>query len=105
MTVLEIVASNLLSPMLLAFVAGALAVLVRGDLRLPDPIPAALSTYLLLAIGLKGGVALAKTPLADVVLPIVAGVALGAVIPLWCFSACRRLGGIGRADAAAIAAH
>ena len=105
MTALEIVASNLLSPMVLAFVAGAVATLVRGDLRLPDAIVATLSTYLLLAIGLKGGVALAKTPLAHVVLPIAAGVAIGAVIPLWCYAACRRIGGLGRPDAAAIAAH
>jgi len=105
MTALEIVASNLLAPMVLAFVAGAVATLVRGDLRLPDPIVATLSTYLLLAIGLKGGVALAKTPLPDVVLPIAAGVALGAGIPLWCYAACRQLGKLGRPDAAAIAAH
>ncbi|MFM8412630.1 MAG: sodium-dependent bicarbonate transport family permease [Alphaproteobacteria bacterium] len=105
MIALDIVASNLLSPMLLAFVAGALAVFVGGDLRLPDPIPATLSTYLLFAIGLKGGVALSKASLAEVLLPIATGVTLGAIIPAWCFAACRRLGGLSRADAAAIAAH
>jgi hypothetical protein len=104
-SVLEIVSTNLLSPMVLAFVAGIVAALLRGDLRLPDPIVSALSTYLLLAIGLKGGVALAKTPLADVALPILAGVVLGSAIPLWCYATCRYVGGLGRADAAAIGAH
>jgi hypothetical protein len=105
MSVLDIVSSNLLSPMVLAFVAGVVATLLRGDLRLPDPIVSTLSTYLLLAIGLKGGVALAKTPLATVALPVLAGVALGSAIPLWSYAACRRLGGLARADAAAIGAH
>lgn len=105
MTALDIVASNLLSPMVLAFVAGGVATLLRGDLRLPDQIAATLSTYLLLAIGLKGGVALAKTPIGDVAFPIVAGLVLGGIIPLWSYAVCRRLGGLGRSDAAAIAAH
>ena len=105
MSVLDIVSSNLLSPMVLAFVAGVVATLLRGDLRLPDPIVSTLSTYLLLAIGLKGGVALAKTPFATVALPVLAGVALGSAIPLWSYAACRRLGGLARADAAAIGAH
>ncbi len=105
MNVVDIVSFNLLSPMVLAFVAGVVATLLRGDLRLPDPIVSALSTYLLLAIGLKGGVALAKTSLATVALPILAGGVLGSAIPLWSFAVCRRIGGLGRADAAAIGAH
>lgn len=105
MTALEIVASNLLSPMVLAFVAGGVATLLRGDLRLPDQIGTTLSTYLLLAIGLKGGVALAKTPLVEVAFPIVAGLVLGGLIPVWSYAVCRRLGGLARSDAAAIAAH
>jgi len=105
MTLFDIVSSNLLSPMLLAFFAGAIATVIRSDPRLPEPIVLTLSTYLLLAIGLKGGVALAKTPLATVALPMAAGIALGGAIPLWCYGACRRLGGLSRPDAAAIGAH
>lgn len=55
---LHLAAANLLSPLLLSFALGALAVLVRSDLCFPEPVFNALSIYLMLAIGLKGGVEL-----------------------------------------------
>jgi hypothetical protein len=55
MNSLDLAIENLTSPPVLAFVLGALAVILRSDLRLPDPIHTWISTYLLLAIGLKGG--------------------------------------------------
>ena len=69
MDTLELVRLNLLSPMVLAFALGIAATLIRSDLRVPDAVYAALSIYLLFAIGLKGGVALSTTPLAQVWLP------------------------------------
>ena len=53
----QVIIANLTSPPVLAFALGLLAVLVKGDLRLPDPIYQGLSIYLLLGIGIKGGVA------------------------------------------------
>lgn len=96
---------NLLSPMVLAFALGLLATFIKSDLRLPDDLYNALALYLLLAIGLKGGVALAVTPAATLLAPAAAALALGCAIPLWCYLALRRLGGFGVADAAAVAAH
>lgn len=61
MTIIELLQVNLLSPMVLAFALGIIATLVRSDLKLPDELYTTLSIYLLLAIGLKGGVALAET--------------------------------------------
>lgn len=58
MSMLHLAAANLLSPLLLSFALGALAVLVRSDLCFPEPVFNALSIYLMLAIGLKGGVEL-----------------------------------------------
>lgn len=52
---LELAATNLTSPPVLAFVLGLLAVAVRTDLRRPGAVYQATSVYLLLAIGLKGG--------------------------------------------------
>ena len=43
---------SLLSPMVLAFGLGLLATLVRSELRIPESLTAALTIYLLLAIGL-----------------------------------------------------
>lgn len=46
---------NLLSPPILFFLAGMLAVVVRSDLEIPQAISRFLSLFLLFAIGLKGG--------------------------------------------------
>ncbi|MBL8701433.1 MAG: sodium-dependent bicarbonate transport family permease [Alphaproteobacteria bacterium] len=105
MDTLDIIRLNLLSPMTLSFVLGVVAALLRSDLKFPEPVYAALSIYLLLAIGMKGGAALAVAPLADVAAPGLGGIALGLLIPLWAFAALRRLGGFAPVDAAAIAAH
>ncbi len=102
---LDLAAANLLSPLLLCFALGALAVLVRSDLRFPEPVFNALSIYLMLAIGLKGGVELSRLPPADFLLPGFAALGLGVAIPLWCYGLLRRMGRFGVADAAALAAH
>lgn len=102
---LEIIRQNLLSPMVLAFVLGALATFVRSDLKFPDPVYQLLSIYLLFAIGLKGGASLATAALVDVAAPAVAGMLLGAAIPVWSYAVLRRLGRFEVADAAALAAH
>ena len=105
MDAFELLRLNLLSPMVLAFVLGVLATVIRSDLRFPDALYTTLSIYLLLAIGLKGGVALATTPLALLWLPAIATVAVGLVTPLWTFGLLRRLGRFSVPDAAAMAAH
>jgi uncharacterized protein len=102
---LEILGLNLLSPMVLAFLLGIVATLVRSDLRLPEELYTALSIYLLLAIGLKGGAALAETSLAVFWAPAVAALCLGITIPLWCYAILRTLGRFDVANAAALAAH
>lgn len=105
MNMLELIQLNLSSPMVLAFVLGIAATLVKSDLRLPEAIYTFVSIYLLFAIGLKGGFALAQTSLAEVWLPATATLALGSAIPIWCYALLRRLGKFGIADAAALAAH
>ncbi len=102
---LDLLRLGVLSPMTLCFALGAIATFLRSDLKFPEPVYAALSIYLLLAIGLKGGAALATTSLAAIALPALAGIALGAAIPFWVYAALRRLGGFGSTDAAALAAH
>ncbi len=101
----DLLVANLLSPVVLAFVLGVVARLVGSDLRLPRDAYSALSIYLLFAIGLKGGHELAKAPVADVLWPAVATLALGVVTPISAYLALRRFGGFAVADAAGIAAH
>jgi uncharacterized protein len=105
MTTLELVRLNLLSPIVLAFALGIIATLVRSDLKFPEELYAGLSIYLLLAIGIKGGAALAVTPLETFWAPALATLGLGVLVPIWCYVIVRKLGGFEVADSAAIAAH
>ncbi len=94
-----------MEPVVLFFVLGIAAGVLRSDLKIPGALYEALSIYLLLAIGLKGGVELARHSLASIVLPSLAVIALGLVIPLIAFGVLRLLGRLPRPDAAAVAAH
>jgi hypothetical protein len=92
-------------PVVLFFVLGVMAGLLRSDLKIPGSIYEFLSIFILLAIGLKGGVELAKQPLGALVAPGLIIVAVGALIPLFAFPVLRFLGRLSRADSASIAAH
>jgi hypothetical protein len=92
-------------PVVLFFVLGVLAGLLRSDLKIPGAIYEALSIFILLAIGLKGGVELAKYPVGDLIGKGLIIVAVGALIPLIAFPVLRYLGRLSRPDAASIAAH
>ena len=95
---------NLRSPPILCFALGVGARLLRSDLRLPDALTHGLSIYLLLAIGLKGGAALAHGE-AGIGPGIVATLVLALAIPAWSYLAARKLGGLERPEAASLAAH
>ena len=97
--------SSLASAPVLAFALGLIAVAVRSDLRVPDGLTQGLSIYLLLAIGLKGGVALRATDPADLVVPLSLAVGLGVLIPVLAFWALRVLTPYDPVDRGAIAAH
>jgi len=97
--------ANLLSPPVVFFVLGALAAVLRSDLRFPEALYVSLTIYLLAAIGFKGGVAIAEAGLRSVWIPALGAVALGALIPLWTYPILRFVGKLAVADAAAIAGH
>lgn len=90
---------------ILFFGLGAFAGLVRADFRLPTGLYESLSLYLLLALGLKGGIELARFPIGDVLLQALPVVSLGFVLPLVAYPVLARLGKLPAADAASIAAH
>ena len=95
--------ANLLDPAILFFVFGVFAGLCRSNLEIPPPIARFLSLYLLMALGLKGGFALAESGLTrDVTVSLACALVLAAVIPAIGYVLLRRwLNGF---DAAAIAA-
>lgn len=105
MSPFELLAANLLSPMVLAFALGFVAILVKSDLKLPPGLYTGLSIYLLFAIGLKGGVALKESSLADLWGPVLATLAISVITPALSYNICRRLGRLDRTNSAAMAAH
>jgi uncharacterized protein len=98
-------ANNLLDPVILFFVLGLLAGVLKSDLRLPEALYETLSIYLLVSIGLKGGVQLAQADVGGVLVPAVAAILLGVIIPPIGYAILRGIGKFQRPDAAAIAAH
>jgi hypothetical protein len=96
---------NLRSPAILLFGLGLLGAAVRSDLEFPAAFSKSLALFLLLAIGLKGGVALQDVGADDVgpvVLLLVVAVAGSALVPLAAYPVLRAK--LSRVDAAAIAA-
>lgn len=78
---LHLIVENIRNPPILFFVLGILAVFLKSDLELPNPLPKALSIYLLFAIGLHGGVALAKSGLSQqIALMLVVAVIMSGVL-------------------------
>jgi hypothetical protein len=94
-----------IDPLVLTFALGVAARLVRSDLRFPEPVYEALSIYLLLAIGLKGGVELSHQPLSLVALPALFALFAGFALPFILFPVLRHAVGLVRSDAASVAAH
>jgi uncharacterized protein len=106
MSALDLAIANLLSPMVLFFALGLGASLARSDLTVPEAIAKFLALYLMMAIGFKGGVAVAKSGLdLKLVGVMLAGIVLSALIPLIGFALLRLSTGLSTVDAAAVAAH
>lgn len=103
---LDLAATNLMSPMVLFFVLGLAATLARSDLSIPEAVAKGMSIYLMLAIGFKGGVGVAQHGIDAMLLwSIVAGVVLSAALPLIAFMLLKSTTSLSRVDAAAVAAH
>lgn len=105
MSTLDILRSNLLSPIVLAFALGVIARLVKSELRIPSVLYTSLSIYLLLALGLKGGHELGHVGWATIAVPAIATLLLGCITPLTAYYGLRKLGRFSVADSAGIAAH
>lgn len=100
------IVETLTSPVILFFVLGFIAALVKSDLSIPEAFAKAMSIYLMAAIGLKGGIEVADsgfTP--DLAAAAVAGLVLSFALPFLAFALLRSFGRLGQIDAGAVAAH
>ena len=103
---LDLALSTILSPVVLFFVLGLGAALARSDMTVPEQFAKGLSIYLMMAIGLKGGVEMAKSELTlELAWLFVAAIALSFLLPLIAYTALRLTSKLNATDAAATSAH
>jgi hypothetical protein len=82
----SLILTNLLNPPVLFFFIGMMAVFLKSDLEIPQPIPKLFSLYLLFAIGFKGGHELHEsgfTP--EITLTLGLSILLAAIVPIYSF--------------------
>jgi uncharacterized protein len=102
----KMIVDTLTSPIILFFVLGIFAALIKSELAIPEAFAKAMSIYLMAAIGLKGGIELAESGFTrDLVGGALAGLSLSFLLPFLAFALLTRIGGLGRTDAGAVAAH
>ena len=100
------VLQTLTSPVVLFFLLGLLAAFARSDLAIPEALAKGMSIYLMAAIGLKGGVAVAKAGVdGRIALLLALGVAASFLLPLLANALLRMVGRLDRTNAGAVAAH
>jgi hypothetical protein len=92
-------------PIILFFLLGLAAGLLKSELRLPPAVYEFVSILLLLSIGLKGGIELQKQPFLELAPSILATLMIGLLMPLVAYPILLKIGRFARADAASIAAH
>jgi uncharacterized protein len=94
---------NLLDPAILFFVFGVLAGALKSNLEIPPAIAKFLSLYLLMALGLKGGFALADSGFGpSVILSLAAAILMAFIVPALGYQLLKNR--VSPFDAAAIAA-
>lgn len=107
MGILELFTANLLSPPILFFALGIIAGIIKSDLDVPEQISRYLSIYLMMAIGFKGGVAIAETPEIDgqIIATIFAGLIVGFLQPFLGYYLLKMTTKLDSTTAAAVSAH
>lgn len=95
----------LLSAPILFFILGAAIALAGARIPFPEGFGKALAAYLLVAIGLKGGVALSGAVMGEVLPLLITAALLSFAMPVLGFALLRGPVGLDRTNAAAIAAH
>jgi hypothetical protein len=101
----SILVDNILTAPVIAFVVALIATLLKFDLRIPDSLYPILSTFLLLAIGIKGGKALSVSSPSELWQPLLAAIAIGVITPLIAYALFRKTAKLDITNAAALAAH
>ena len=97
-------AGNLLSPLVLAFLVGIVATLLRSELEFPQPVLNAISIYLVFSIALQGGTELAEGDFAALWRPMLGAALVAIFLPIWAYWVARRCLKLDVPDATGLAA-
>ena len=101
-----LILSNFLSPVILFFILGFGARLLKSDLEIPGNVSKFIAFYLMMAIGFKGGYSLSQHELDyQIGLALGAGVILSFVLPFVAFGALGFISKLRPSEKAAIAGH
>lgn len=104
MSSLEIAFSNMASPAILFFILGVIAVSVKSDLEIPDSIGSIITLYVLISIGLKGGISVSKTGVQGLLIYALLAVIIGIIITILVYIIMSKLG-FDSSNAGSIAGH
>ena len=98
--------STFMSPVILFFMLGLLAAFLRSDLAIPEALAKGMSLYLMAAIGLKGGVAVAKSGVdGQIAAALFLGLLASLLLPVLAYAALRLVARLDQVNAGAVAAH
>ena len=103
MDILELIQSNLLTPIVLFFIFGIIAARIKSDLKIPDAISEFLPIYLLAAIGLHGGIEMRNTGFETMFVPMLVAIGLSLLFTLNHYQILRHLGKFNLFDSYALA--
>jgi len=103
MEILQLIQSNLLTPIILFFLFGIIAARIKSDLKIPEAISEFLPIYLLAAIGLHGGIEMRNTGFENMLIPMLVAIGLSLLFTLNHYQILRRLGKFNIFDSYALA--
>jgi len=103
--IFEIAYANLLSPMILFFLLGIIAVLVNSDLKVPTALYNGYTMIILFTIGIKGGVELRSVSFGEMIPTIIAAIFLSLVMLFISLLLLYKVFNYSYEDSIAIAAH
>jgi len=102
----DVAARNILSPPILFFLLGIFASRVKSDLEVPHQIGKALSYYLMVVIGFKGGVQLSASEIDfKLFYSLATAITIGFLLPFVAYQLLRWTTNLDRINSAAIGAH
>ena len=97
---------NLVSPIILFFLLGILAGVLKSSLTIPETLSKSVALYLMMAIGFRGGAELSHNGFSSSILvAVLAAVALSALLPCLGYMLLRWTTQLDATNAAAVAAH